>query len=124
MSRDKIIEEMAQIVSRWRDEICTSDCQDCEYYGEWKCHEKGISEAFRKAGYRKVTKDERLFTARQLRDELERHEQEIARDILHEIMSVETTSENFVKNTEFYEFVQKVLGKLEELADKYGVKLE
>lgn len=47
-----------------------------------------------------------------------------AREILQEIMSVETTSENFVKNTEFYEFVQKVLGKLEELANKYSVELE
>lgn len=81
---------------------------NAKYYNEAKDLRRKLKEAqeFWKASYR---------TEQQAR-------KETAREILKEIMSVETEEEKWLKNEPFVRYVRKMFNKIEEIAKQYGVE--
>lgn len=66
---------------------------------------------------------ELLETNHQLQDELEKTKQETAREILREILYTKSC-EDWFENEQLVDFGKKIVDKIENLAQKYGIGLE
>jgi hypothetical protein len=124
-----MIEEMAKDIEKTFDVyrgFCQRKRTECSAINN--CLYCNIATHLTKQGYRKIPEGSVVVDKEYLKKELQWLEaqarKETAKEILKEIMSVETEEEKWLKNEPFVRYVKKMLDKIEELAKNYGVEVE
>ena len=150
----KMIEDMRAIIQREHSDCMSNLCENCEYYAMNYCGSVKKANALHNAGCRIIGDDEIVIKKQayekfveefakqeeiahsyeqgytelleanhQLQDELEKTKQQTAREILQEILYTKSCEEWF-ENEQLVDFGKKIVDKIENLANKYGIELE